>query len=830
MKNRNLTTQRRVLDGLCQASVMQPEMRDRNLSSEFQVLPPKSNWKKSIALMTVVFFAVFTVAPSWTLAETVKLEGGTVDVSTQDNTTNWNVSGNPVWNVPEFNIPQGSTYNIAGLGSGSSLALLVGGGSASNILGTMNLSNLAFILQNIAGINIGSTGLINLNNASLIASTLPLNLDATRFLAQDYQFGGQGGFLMNEGKIIGKNADLVALIANALENRGVIDVPTGTVVLATGSMVTVGISGDGLVSIGVDEATANEMGLADQIRNTGTISAEGGRVILNAKAMDGLFEKAISLDQDGSALSAIKANNGSVEFVGYNDFYNSGSLSAANGHILVDSKGNITNEGVVNALNGTIEMTAGQSVYNKNLIDALGGKVEITAAQGEVKNTGTIDVTNGALKVTAREDVVNEALIKALEGEINVTSTEGAITNAGTMDAEKGSIEMQAAGTIETKGILKAGTFRESGATFLLGGTYQVGTSYHNNLDGALKFIPTDTGGPNISGTITDAGDVIVETGTAVTLTGPTSIVADDDTSGSGFFEMRTGSSIAGGGFDLSITAGNTSGGTATENRLRSISNVGILSLNASAGGTPTYVSDPTPVTGAVWTNITDFRINSGKLNRFTGDGSSATPYMIYDVYGLQGMQGYLTVGTYFRLANDINATSTSTWNGGLGFDPVGTSTATYDVIPTSPFRGTFDGRSYTITGLTINRPLENYVGLFGATLDATVHNVGLIGGSMTGKDVVGSLAGDYYRSNLTKTYATSDVTGEDFVGGLVGASYQASTITNSYAAGDVVGTGDGAGGLVGYNFVSTIYNSFAVGEITGAGTSQGGFIGKFND
>jgi hypothetical protein len=827
MKNKNLTTQCRVLYGEKQAGAINSDRRIAR-GHDLRMSPPRFQWKKITALLTVVIFAVFTIAPSWAVAETINLEGGSVEVSTQDNTTNWNVSGNPVWNVPEFNIAQNSIYNVAGLGQGASLALLVNGGQPSNIFGTLNLSNLAFILQNIAGINIGSTGAINLNNASLLASTLPLNLDVTDFLAKDYQFSGQGGFLMNEGKITGNQGDLVALIANAIENRGVIDVPSGTVALAGGNVVTIGISGDGLVSIGVDEATANDMGLSAQIRNTGTISSEGGRVILNAQALDGLFEKAISLEQDGNALSAIKARNGTVEFVSYDDFYNSSALSAVNGHVLVDSKGNITNEGVIDALNGTVELTAKQSVYNKSLIEALGGKVDLTAEQGEVKNTGTIDVKQGALEIMARDDVMNEALMKAVEGEINMTSREGAIKNKGTLDATQGHIEMQAAEEIETTGVLKAETFQEKGATFRLGGTYSVGTSYHDNLDGALKMIPGDTGGPTISGNITDAGDIVVTDGTAVVLSNNTNIIADSDVNGTGFFQMGAGSSITGNGHNLSIKAGHTTGGNAFENRLRAIDDIGILDLQASTvvGGTPVYYADPST---AAWTSIDDFRITSGRLNRFTGAGTAENPYAVYDIYGLQALNGYLGVDTQFELMNDLDASVTAAWNGGLGFKPIGTSTGAVGSIPTASILGGFDGLNHMISNLTINRPTENYVGLFGATTDMTIKNLGLVDASIVGQNNVGALVGYNYRSLITDTYATGTVTGSGFVGGLTGLNYQASTIMNSYASTDVTATGLGAGGLVGYNFVSTVENSYSTGLVGGGGSTQGGLIGKYD-
>jgi filamentous hemagglutinin family protein len=164
--------------------------------------------RKTMALVIATFFLAFTVYPCPAFSETVQLEGGSVDVDIQGNTTNWNVTGNPVWNVSEFNVAENSIYNISGLTNNASLALLVNGGKASDIFGGINLSNLVFILQNIAGINIGSTGVINLNNASLIASTLPLNFSAKDFLKQNYQFSGQGGFLQTRGISSGQKPTL----------------------------------------------------------------------------------------------------------------------------------------------------------------------------------------------------------------------------------------------------------------------------------------------------------------------------------------------------------------------------------------------------------------------------------------------------------------------------------------------------------------------------------------------------------------------------------------------------------------------------------------------
>ncbi len=117
------------------------------------------------------------------------------------------------------------------------------------------------------------------------------------------------------------------------------------------------------------------------------------------------------------------------------------------------------------------------------------------------------------------------------------------------------------------------------------------------------------------------------------------------------------------------------------------------------------------------------------------GDGSSATPYIISDVYGLQGIGSAGMLGKSFVLANDIDASGTSSWNSGAGFVPIGDSTSTY--------RGNFDGQGHVISGLTIDRPGTNFVGLFGYIGGgSTVTDVGLEGGAITGHTAVGALAG----------------------------------------------------------------------------------------
>jgi hypothetical protein len=99
---------------------------------------------------------------------------------------------------------------------------------------------------------------------------------------------------------------------------------------------------------------------------------------------------------------------------------------------------------------------------------------------------------------------------------------------------------------------------------------------------------------------------------------------------------------------------------------------------------------------------------------------------------------------------------------------------------PSTKFTGSFDGQGGTISGLLINRPTTNYVGLFGYVgIGGTVHHVGLQNVTVTGQNDTGALAG-YNVGTITQAYAAGTVSGAGLVGGLVGVN--SGTITQAYA------------------------------------------------
>lgn len=199
---------------------------------------------------------------------------------------------------------------------------------------------------------------------------------------------------------------------------------------------------------------------------------------------------------------------------------------------------------------------------------------------------------------------------------------------------------------------------------------------------------------------------------------------------------------------------------------------------------------------------VNDFHLSGGTfLRTLSGDGSSGNPYLLTDIYGVQGMARQLSAN--YALNNDIDAAGTSNWNRGAGFAPIGS-----DV---NPFTGTFDGSRHTLANLTINRPTTDFVGLFGFT-SSPIANVGLSGLTVSGNHYVGGLIGAS-GGEVGNSFAEGSVSGAIGVGGLIG--FNNGTVNNSYATGSVSGDWF-VGGLVGGNDRGTIVNSYAMNTVSG--------------
>jgi len=164
-----------------------------------------------------------------------------------------------------------------------------------------------------------------------------------------------------------------------------------------------------------------------------------------------------------------------------------------------------------------------------------------------------------------------------------------------------------------------------------------------------------------------------------------------------------------------------------------------------------------------------------------------------------------------------IVASSTSSWNSGAGWTPIGNGTTS--------FTGSYDGQGHTIDGLFINRPSTGYIGLFGSTSSSTIQNLGVTGVNITGQFNVGGLVGFTNGGTVSSCYSTGSVIGtSNNVGGLVGNNR--GTFNNCYSTSSVSGA-ISDGGLVGTNSSSgaNVSNCYSTGSVSGS-SSVGGLVG----
>ena len=171
------------------------------------------------------------------------------------------------------------------------------------------------------------------------------------------------------------------------------------------------------------------------------------------------------------------------------------------------------------------------------------------------------------------------------------------------------------------------------------------------------------------------------------------------------------------------------------------------------------------------------------------GSGTEADPYLISNAKELALLaenvkNGKDNASTYYKLTDNIDV-SGHDWTaiGGKGGEA-------------AAFRGTFDGNHKVVSGIKINKPDEEYQGLFGISR-GTIKNVGIENSSIVGKEYVGGVCGYNIYGTIEGCYNTGNIkaTADDkaLVGGICGESIgsdygNTSKITNCYNTGTVEG------------------------------------------
>jgi hypothetical protein len=230
--------------------------------------------------------------------------------------------------------------------------------------------------------------------------------------------------------------------------------------------------------------------------------------------------------------------------------------------------------------------------------------------------------------------------------------------------------------------------------------------------------------------------------------------------------------------------------------------------------------------------------VNSASAVIFMDDDYSFTANFaaglteIRDWYDLDAVRDDL--GGSYLLMNDLNATTagymelaSAAANGGMGWEPIGTAE--------EGFTGSFDGQGHEIRGLFIDRPDQDYVGLF-ARVSWTnptenvgaIENIGVVNARVTGYRRVGALVGEN-SGIVNNSYSTGGVaSGRTYIGCLVGYD-DGGLVSNSYSAGSASGfryVAGLVGGITGTETVKegAVINCYSTSNVTSY-TRTGGLV-----
>ncbi|MDE6755743.1 MAG: T9SS type A sorting domain-containing protein [Muribaculaceae bacterium] len=197
--------------------------------------------------------------------------------------------------------------------------------------------------------------------------------------------------------------------------------------------------------------------------------------------------------------------------------------------------------------------------------------------------------------------------------------------------------------------------------------------------------------------------------------------------------------------------------------------------------------------------------IEQGASSSYSGgEGTASSPYIIAtaeDLSTLSQTADDWNASVWFRLDADIDASSVAGMTGTVA----------------NPFKGHFDGNGHTISNFTATADgIGTAAGLFAAIDGAEISDLGLVNARVSGSSYVGALAGYAKSGSVERCFSTGSVTGTSVcVGGLVGFN-DGATVTDCYSTATVDNRDDYAtGGLVGKNNGS-IVNTYATGDVFG--------------
>ncbi|AMM25089.1 hypothetical protein AX767_12480 [Variovorax sp. PAMC 28711] len=415
---------------------------------------------------------------------TTPLNGGAVTVRAPTALANGGLamridqtSNRAILNWQTFSIGALDRVNIAQPGATSVLLNRVTGAQASTIAGQLTANGHVFLV-NPAGVTFANGSQVSVGG--LVASTLAISNSNFMGGGADVPLGKGSSFAF-EGADAGSTASVrvaagasiaaasggtVALVGAIVRNDGNINVARGSIGMVSASKVTIDFDGDGLTAFKVPEgglttfeiakSKAGDDSTTAQLMNTGTLIADGGRIV-----MVGASEVVQQVVNQSGTLQAR-------------------SLESRNGEILLSAADtNIVRVG------GTLDATG-------TLPGTRGGSIALTGTNLELGGA-TLDASGPAGGGTIQATTRGAGLAQFAANQLTL-SADSTLRADATADGAGGSIALVSNGKVALPGDVEGQS--SSGTGFYLGGSL----SARGAGGGAGGLIVTDAEALQVSG------------------------------------------------------------------------------------------------------------------------------------------------------------------------------------------------------------------------------------------------------------------------------------------------------------------------------------------
>ncbi|WP_316198872.1 MULTISPECIES: beta strand repeat-containing protein [unclassified Bradyrhizobium] len=752
---------------------------------------------------------------------------GSAGISQSGSTTNINQSTNKaIINWQGFSIGAGETVNFNQPGSSSVTLNRVIGNETSVISGALNANGQVFIV-NSAGVLFGKNAQVNVGG--LVASTL--DISNANFMAGKYTFSGSSSAsVVNQGSIHAHGGGYVALLGNTVSNDGVISARLGTVAMAAGSQITLNFGGNSLLDVTIDRGTLNAL-----VENKRAIIADGGQVIMTAKAADGVLSAQVNNSGiiqartmaalTGGSGKTRAAKTGSIKLIA------DGGTTTVSGKLdasapkggdggAIETSGNkvkIADDAVITTLAPSGKSGTWLIDPDGYTIASSGGDTTGAALSALLATNGTVTIASTSGSGTDGNINVNDTISWSTSSNLVLNATNGININSA-ITAASGGLTLNATGQISAIAAVNVGTFTLASGTWRQVGTALASFSATDFRIAGGTFIRA-LGGDGSSTNPYQIADIYGLQGLGSTSLLGSSVVLANDVDASGTASWNSGAGFTPIGNSTTAFSGVFDGGKHTIKGLTinaATSNVGlfgVVGLNAvvhDIGITNARIVGSAGIVGGL------AGINSGTISNSYIAASNISGSSF-----LGGLVGWNSSGGVIQssYADGVTVAGTATTVGGL----VGATSAGSTVKDSHATSVAVSGSKQNIGGLAGSNSgtLDNTYAT--GTVNAVSSTVVAIGG------LVGTSGGKI--SNSHSDVAQITVTGGNGVGGLAGTASAASSISNSYADTAISATNSlNIGGLVGYNS-GTITGSHATGDITvvaavSGGTGIGGLVG----